>query len=672
MKKILYICVIALFTVTATLYMRGYWEEDVVALINQDIEQKPSAAGIGLTYYVSPVGLDANGGISLTAPVQTIKRALNLAKNSGDIVYVMTGIYVETVYIGSSGITLSAYPGHTPIIDGGTTLPSRNWGALIDIQGNNNVVSGFEVRNSNVNGTYTGGYGIGVGGHHNTLSNMNVHHSWEQGISIAGDYTILQDSKVWQAARKNSVSPGNAGIWAMGVTVGPNSSIAAIKPGITSYPIIRRNEVFNNWGEGLACMIVDHCIMEDNISYDNWTMNLYLVNATNSLMQRNIAYSSSNPAIPTRRSRTNGIFLDDEMAGTQYSSNNIIINNLLYNVDFGAFSWTIFENSGLNNVLIANNTIIDGNLSTGYGHLNYSTGFIVNTNSQIRNNIILGTASKVPSNSGITFSNNNWGMTPPLAAAVTDIVGDPQIARTGTTTPGTLTSAYFKVLGSSPIINAAMPLTSVTEDFNKFPRGTAPDIGGYEFDINNPKVPVIDSIAPSVPAGLAATVNAAAINLVWSASTDNVGVVGYRIYKNGTELGVSATTSITDTAVVKGVSYSYTIKAYDVAGNISAASNTATIVIPLPVAVSITSSYLVNVANTSTATINWTTNIPATGVVSYGTQVNTLNLKVNASQKVITQAVPITGLVKGTTYYYNISVNSGQSTALSKTFSFKK
>jgi len=45
MKKSLYALVIALLAVPAVLYMKGYWQEDVIALINQDIEQKPSAAG---------------------------------------------------------------------------------------------------------------------------------------------------------------------------------------------------------------------------------------------------------------------------------------------------------------------------------------------------------------------------------------------------------------------------------------------------------------------------------------------------------------------------------------------------------------------------------------------------------------------------------------------------
>jgi len=656
MKKILSILGISLFTVTAMLFMPGCSKE-----------------GVGSTYYVSPNGIDTNTGTSLITPVQTITKGLSLAKNSGDIVYVTTGTYVEFVWIGNNGITLSAYPGNKPVIDGQTTLPSKDWGSLLEVAGNGNTISGFEVRNSNINGTHLGGFGVGISGSNNTLSNLNVHHTWVQGITIGGDYTILQDSTVWQAARSNAANPGNSGTWAMGITVGPNSSTLAAIPGVTSYPIIQRNTIYNNWGEGLACMITDHCLMQDNISYDNWTMNLYFVNTTNSLMQRNIAYVSSTPAIPTRTSRSHGIFLDDEMPGTPYSANNTIINNFVYNADFNAFSWTVFKNSGLNNVLIANNTIVDGNLFTGAGiAANSGSAFIVNTNSKIRNNIILGTKSTVPSNSGITFSNNNWGMTPPLAASVTDIVGDPQIARTGTTAPGTLTGAYFKILGSSPLINAATPLPSVTTDFFQFPRGAKPSIGGYEFNINNPKVKAIDSTAPSAPTGLVATANATTINLAWNASTDNVGVAGYRIYRSGTEIGASPVTSSVDTAVVKGVSYSYTVKAYDAAGNLSAASNTATMVIPLPVAVSITSSHPVTIANTSNATINWTTNIPATGVVAYGTSPTKLNLTVRVSKLLTSQAALITGLVSGITYYYNISVNSGQTTALSKAFSFKK
>ncbi|MGZ3745582.1 MAG: DUF1565 domain-containing protein, partial [Pseudobdellovibrionaceae bacterium] len=133
------------------------------------------------TYYVSPSGNDSSSGTSLSSPLKTIRQALSMARANGDIIYVATGTYTETVYISQSGITLSASPNNTPVIDGGTTLPSGDWGSLLSVAGNNNIVSGFEIKNSNITGAHVGGYGIQVGGHNNTISKMNVHHAWEQG-----------------------------------------------------------------------------------------------------------------------------------------------------------------------------------------------------------------------------------------------------------------------------------------------------------------------------------------------------------------------------------------------------------------------------------------------------------------------------------------------------------
>src|SRR5207253_1135907 len=71
--------------------------------------------------------------------------------------------------------------------------------------------------------------------------------------------------------------------------------------------------------------------------------------------------------------------------------------------------------------------------------------------------------------------------------------------------------------------------------------------------------------------------SATQINLSWTASTDNVGVTGYLVYRNAVlvkSLGV--VTSYSDTGLAPTTSYSYTVKAFDAAGNVSAASNTAT------------------------------------------------------------------------------------------------
>ncbi len=62
------------------------------------------------------------------------------------------------------------------------------------------------------------------------------------------------------------------------------------------------------------------------------------------------------------------------------------------------------------------------------------------------------------------------------------------------------------------------------------------------------------------------------VTLYWHESTDNVGVTGYRVYRDGNLLGNSAGSNYTDLTVTAGNSYSYTVSAYDAAGNISAQS----------------------------------------------------------------------------------------------------
>jgi hypothetical protein len=215
--------------------------------------------------------------------------------------------------------------------------------------------------------------------------------------------------------------------------------------------------------------------VEDNTVYDNWTVNLYVSDATNSLVQRNLVYVSSNPAIAFRQTQIQGITLADEVASMPRSINTVVINNFIYNAPLSLFSWTLVPNSGLTNVVIANNTVLDGNLYTGG-----PSGSITNKNSKIINNIITGKSSSVPSNSGITFSYNNWLVTPPLAAAATNIIADPQLAETGNVTPGNLNPNNFKLLANSPLISAGIQLSQVTEDFFKTPRtGLTTDIGAH-------------------------------------------------------------------------------------------------------------------------------------------------------------------------------------------------
>jgi hypothetical protein len=86
--------------------------------------------------------------------------------------------------------------------------------------------------------------------------------------------------------------------------------------------------------------------------------------------------------------------------------------------------------------------------------------------------------------------------------------------------------------------------------------------------------PGSDIFPPSTPTNLAgAAVSSSAINLSWDPSSDNVGVTGYRIYRNGVQIGTSVNTSYADTGLSSATTYQYSAAAYDAAGNRSKISS---------------------------------------------------------------------------------------------------
>ena len=90
-----------------------------------------------------------------------------------------------------------------------------------------------------------------------------------------------------------------------------------------------------------------------------------------------------------------------------------------------------------------------------------------------------------------------------------------------------------------------------------------------------------DLTAASAPAGLTVTaVNANQADLSWTASTDNVGVSGYRIFRNGVQIAATTGTSYSDQTLQANMGYSYYVVAVDTSGNVSIASNTATLPTP--------------------------------------------------------------------------------------------
>jgi hypothetical protein len=93
-----------------------------------------------------------------------------------------------------------------------------------------------------------------------------------------------------------------------------------------------------------------------------------------------------------------------------------------------------------------------------------------------------------------------------------------------------------------------------------------------------------DTQAPSTPNSLNATAaSATQMNLAWQPSSDNTGVQGYTIYRDGNSLATVPGSSLAyvDNTALPSTTYSYTVDAFDLAGNHSAQSSPANVTTPV-------------------------------------------------------------------------------------------
>lgn len=88
--------------------------------------------------------------------------------------------------------------------------------------------------------------------------------------------------------------------------------------------------------------------------------------------------------------------------------------------------------------------------------------------------------------------------------------------------------------------------------------------------LNGVLTTALADISPPTPPSVHATPYLSTqVNLYVTGATDNVGVVGYKIFRNNTYLTTIASTTYADTNLTPGTSYAYSVSAVDAAGNVS-------------------------------------------------------------------------------------------------------
>ncbi len=177
-----------------------------------------------------------------------------------------------------------------------------------------------------------------------------------------------------------------------------------------------------------------------------------------------------------------------------------------------------------------------------------------------------------------------------------------------------------------------------------------------------------DSTPPTVPTGLfAGGVTATTISLSWAPSTDpDSPVAGYNISRNGTMVGTSASASYTDTGLMSGTLYGYTVSAYDPSGNTSAESNPVSAQTTDVTPPTVPSGFMQTAATTTSISLSWTASTdPDSPVAGYDVYRGGTKLGTSASP-----SYTDTGLAAGMTYSYTVSAYdpTGNTSAQSAAF----
>jgi len=361
-------------------------------------------------YYVAAAGSDSNDG-GKGAPFQSINAALNHTV-PGDSVIVRAGIYYEKVVFTKSGlkdkaITLKAFPGERPVIDGSKTVVS-GWLSLVTISNIKYVsLEGFDICNLTSSLFNTDPEGIAINGDSQdiTIKNCNIYNiksnaslaDWRSGhaILVIGNGQNAISNLVITGCTVHDTQTGTS----------ENVTLAGNIDGFA----FTNNKVYNTENIGIIVAGGDNLnkngavatnyarngVISDNEFHDNtmtrtpdvWgtdrygAISIYVCGGANTIIERNKVYNSD---------RGIGLVSESNIYATKTT---IVRNNLVYNCyRTGIYmgDYLNYTSGGTNNCYVVNNTLFKNNRVLGaFGEIEGELRLTENcVNNVISNNLV--------------------------------------------------------------------------------------------------------------------------------------------------------------------------------------------------------------------------------------------------------------------------------------------
>ncbi|MES1260471.1 MAG: right-handed parallel beta-helix repeat-containing protein [Acidobacteriota bacterium] len=562
------------------------------------------------SYYVnnsgSPACRNAPASGSPSTPFCTMTYGLGQLAG-GDTLNVAAGTYREDIYISGPAGTASAptviraMAGQTVVILGAGVDSGR-----VKIDSTSYItLDGFTITNFN--------QGIHVNSSdHIVVQNNVVHHVGQEGIHAQFNSSFI-------TIQNNTVHDTRQWMYnGEGIYIGSGSTSALDN---TNNVLVKNNTIYNTNDEGIEIKSGTH----DNIVDGN--------------------VLSSVTTDPSWPNTAGGIEIDESSNGNQLWNANpghIVRNNIIHSAKTGIRPGT--------GSLVYNNLIYD-TASPYYGIYVDNLAGDTYTRRIYHNTLDIPAARALVLSAGAVDARNNIG------PATTS-----NIATSAAYYVNQAAANYHLVAGSAPI-NAGVNLTAVVPTDIEGTVRTSPDLGAYEYV--GSAAPPADTTPPSVPSSLSATAtSSSAITLTWTASTDNVGVTGYRIFRNGAQIATSTTNSFVAAGLAAGTQYSFSVTAYDAAGNVSGAS--ATVTASTLAAAGSGSGAAVSAASCSQADVQAAINAATNGAVvsvPAGTCTWSTSVKVPATRGIVLQGagIDVTTIVSNisSTHTLDISIAGG-------------
>lgn len=408
-------------------------------------------------FYVSPTGSDTNPG-TLELPWKTVSKAANTL-TAGQTAYVKAGTYTGGVSVRNSGtagnyITLMAYPGEQPILDGqGGSSTMMNLGGQSYIK-----ISGFKMQNAYI--------GISGGKSNLIIENNYLYNFTNPGISLSFVSNALVKGNVADLCCRTS--------WGECITFNNCEYIDIVNNEV-------KNGIVNTkGGEGLDVKSSKHMRVYGNVIHDIKKLGLYIdsYDGLNYDIEvfNNLVYNCLD----------GGIVISSEQRNA--TEKIWVYNNIVYNsgyVGIAVVNWPTHNDGTLypiNDILIENNTI--SNASAISIDAKNGTGFV------IRNNALYNFSPIVyPNRPPSLISENNISDVGTLSSLGTNgLLADPLFVG--------VESRNYRLSATSPAIDMGKANNIAFDfDFNARPVGDKIDMGAFEYG-STQKVSITPRVKP--------------------------------------------------------------------------------------------------------------------------------------------------------------------------------